>query len=200
MKKTLGFTFFSIIAPSLAIGFLALAEWNKPSPSQALSGSKPLLLEKNEGEAWTRRSRPVPTPASQIMLKVSPRNNGSEHLVLGTETVGINGAVPIHKHLDQDEVLLINSGTVRASVGDKERDLHSGGLVFVPANTWVGLRNISQETVDVTFIFSAPGFGQYVRCTSVPANEKSTPLTQEEWQRCQHDANAVFKPVPDGHL
>ena len=61
-------------------------------------------------------------------------------------------------------------------VGDQERDLHSGGLIFVPADTWLGLRNISKQIVDITFIFSAPGFDQYVRCTSVPANEKPTPM------------------------
>jgi hypothetical protein len=50
---------------------------------------KPLLLERNEGELRTRRihthnSAPA---SSQFMLKVSPKNNGSEHLVAGTEEV-----------------------------------------------------------------------------------------------------------------
>jgi mannose-6-phosphate isomerase-like protein (cupin superfamily) len=133
-----------------------------------------LLLEKEEGETWRRRPRAVSTPASEIMLKVSPHSSGSEHLVLGTETVGINGTVPTHKQLGQDEILLINSGVAHAWVGDQERDLHSGGLIFVPADTWVGLRNISKEVVGITFIFPAPGFDQYVRCMSVSAKMRES--------------------------
>lgn len=46
---------------------------------------KPLLLEKSEGELRTRRPRPKPSPASQFMLKVDPKTNGSKHLIVGTE-------------------------------------------------------------------------------------------------------------------
>src|SRR5580704_6391526 len=198
MKRTLLFVLLQAIVSSLALGRVTVAQSADHSSTAAAISSRatPLLLEKDEGETWTRRPRPVPTPASQITLMVSPHSNGSEHLVLGTETLAINGTVPTHKHLGQDEILLINTGAVHASVGDQERDLHAGGLIFVPADTWVGLRNISAEAVGITFIFSAPGFDQYVRCTSVPANEKPTPMTQEEWQRCQHDANAVFRQAP----
>ena len=191
MKRTLLFVLLDLVVLSLALGGVTLAQSANPAPSSsaASTNAKPLLLEKEEGETWRRRPRPVSTPASEIMLKVSPHSNGSERLVLGTEAVAVNGTVPTHKHLGQDEVLLINTGAVHAWVGSQERDLHSGGLIFVPADTWVGLRNISTEAVSITFIFSAPGFHQYVRCTSVPANEKPTPMTQEEWQRCQHDAD-----------
>src|ERR1700740_88305 len=41
----------------------------------------------NEGELRTRRPRPKPTPASQSLLKVDPKTNGSQHLVIGTEEI-----------------------------------------------------------------------------------------------------------------
>ena len=49
------------------------------------SGPKPLLLEKSEGELRIRRPRPKPSPASQFMLKVDPKINGSRHLIVGVE-------------------------------------------------------------------------------------------------------------------
>ncbi len=164
-----------------------------PSKSSVTSGAKPLLLEKDEGEVWSRRPHPVPNPASQIMLKVSPHSNGSQHMVVGTETIPVNGVLPVHKHTDQDELLLIDSGIVHVSLGGQERDLHAGGLIFVPTDTWVGMKNISSEAVAITFIFGAPGFDQYVRCTSVLPGEKAQPLSQDEWRQCQHDAHAVFQ-------
>ncbi len=89
--------------------------------------------------------------------------------------------------------MLIHSGTAHVRLGDQERDLHVGSMVFIPANTWVGLKNTSAEVMSITFVFSAPGFDDYLRCTSVPAGEKPTPMTQENWQQCRHEGHALFE-------
>jgi quercetin dioxygenase-like cupin family protein len=152
------------------------------------------MLEKNEGELRTRRPCPsVPNPASQIMLKAGPKNNGSQHFVVGTEEIAPGALIPTHKHLTQDEVVLIHSGTAHVRLGDQERDLHVGSMVFIPANTWVGLKNTSTEVMSITFVFSAPGFDNYLRCTSVPAGDNPTPMTQENWQQCQHEGHALSR-------
>lgn len=106
---------------------------------------KPLLLERNEGELKTRRPGPKPSPATQFMLKVDPKTNGSQHLIVGTEDIAPGASIPTHKHPTEDEVLLIHSGEAHVLLGEQERDLHAGGLVFIPANTWIGLKNISAE-------------------------------------------------------
>src|SRR5712692_8814072 len=51
------------------------------SASTPEGGPKPLMLEKNEGEQRIWRD----PPPGGFVLKVSPKNNGSQHLVLGTE-------------------------------------------------------------------------------------------------------------------
>jgi len=120
------------------------------SPSE--SGPKPLLLEKNEGEQRIWRD----PPPGAFMLKVSPENNGSQHLVLVTEDLQPGDAIPRHQHLGQDEIVLIEAGTAHVQVGDQQRDLHAGGLVFIPAYTWVSLRNNSNEPTSIGgHIFSA---------------------------------------------
>jgi quercetin dioxygenase-like cupin family protein len=102
------------------------------------------------------------------MLKVSPKNNGSQHLVAGTELLAPGATLPKHRHLLQNEILLIQSGTAHVSLGEQERDLHAGGLVFIPANTWISGKNIGTEPIALTFVFSAPGFEDAMRCNSVP--------------------------------
>jgi mannose-6-phosphate isomerase-like protein (cupin superfamily) len=91
---------------------------------------KPLLLERNEGELRTRRIHTdASAPASsQFMLKVSPKNNGSQHLVAGTEELAPGATLPKHRHLAQDEIVLIQSGKAHVWLGDQERDLHAGDL------------------------------------------------------------------------
>jgi len=124
------------------------------------SGPKPLLLEKNEGERRTRRPRPKPSPASEFMLKVDPKTNGSQHLIVRIEEIAPGASIPTHRHPSEDEIVLIHSGEAHVLLGEQERDLHAGGLVFIPANTWIGLKNIATESLSVAFIFS-PRFEEF---------------------------------------
>jgi quercetin dioxygenase-like cupin family protein len=152
----------------------------------------PLLLERNEGELRTRRIHTdASAPASsQFILKVSPKNNGSQRLVAGTEELAPGASIPKHRHLAQDEIVMISTGTAHVWLGGRERDLHAGGLVFIPANTWVGLKNVGPESINLTFIFSAPGFEDTMRCNSVPAGKTPTRITPEEQRGCAHLGHA----------
>src|SRR5206468_7002348 len=79
----------------------ARAQSSQSSGAGAEISAKPLLLEKNEGELRTRRARTDnrAVAAPQFMLKVSPKNNGSQHLVLGTEELAPGASIQKHRHL-----------------------------------------------------------------------------------------------------
>lgn len=186
----------SLALLALLFGVVDLAQPQTSSPVHLSTGegrAQPLMLEKNEGELRTRRvhTDKSSVAASQFLLKVSPKNNGSQHLVLGTEELLPNARIPKHKHLIQDEILLIQSGTAHVWLGDKERDVHAGAMVFIPSDTWISLKNTGTEPVSLVFVFSAPGFEETMRCNSVPANEKPTPLTAEQRKECSHLGHAV---------
>ena len=182
-------------AMAVAVVGLGSAFSQSNQSSSSLSGgttAKPVVLEKNEGELRTRR---IHTDASisasaQFMLKVSPKNNGSQHLVAGTEALAPGAAIPKHRHLIQDEILLIQSGKAHVWLGDQESDVHAGGLVFIPENTWISLKNTGTEPIGLTFIFSAPGFEDTMRCNSVPAGETPTKITPEQQKECAHLGHA----------
>ena len=171
----------------------AFSQFNQLSTAaNSESNVKPLILERNEGELRTRRihtDASVPA-SSQFMLKVSPKNNGSQHLVAGTEELAQGAAIQKHRHLAQDEIVPIHSGTAHVWLGDQERGLHAGGLVFIPSNTWVSLKNIGTEPISLTFIFSAPGFEDTMRCNSVPAGETPTQIAPEQQKDCAHLGHA----------
>ena len=173
---------------------LGTAIFQPPQSADTGAGSaaRPLLLERDEGEVRTRRIHTdgsVPA-SSQFILKVSPKNNGSQHLVAGGEVLEPGATLPKHRHLLQDEILLIQSGTAQVRLGDQERELHSGGLVFIPANTWISARNTGTEPIALTFVFSAPGFDDTMRCNSVPAGETPTPITPDQQRQCAHLGHA----------
>lgn len=183
-------TVLAIIGVGLCSAFSGLDSVQHSSKSE--TDAKPLLLERNEGELRTRRIHidNSATASSQFMLKVSPKNNGSQHLVAGTEEVAPGATLPKHRHLVQDEIVLVHSGTAHVWLGDQERDLHAGGLVFIPANTWVSLKNMGAEPISLTFVFSAPGFEDTMRCNSVPAGETPTQITPQQQRACAHLGHA----------
>jgi len=186
----------------MVVGLSAFSQSNTPKAiAIPETDAKPLLLEKNEGELRTRRIHvdKSPTASSQFMLKVSPKNNGSQHLVAGTEEVAPGATLPKHRHLIQDEIVLVHSGTAHVWLGDQERDLHAGALVFIPANTWVSAKNIGSEPVYITFVFSAPGFEDTMRCNSVPAGETPTEITSEQQAECAHLGHAESATRPEKH-
>ena len=163
------------------------------SASTAEASAKPLLLEKNEGEQRLWRPEPSESDPGGFILKVTPKSNGSQHLVLVTEDMPPGAAIPRHKHLEQDEIVLIEKGTVHVHLGDQERDLHAGGMVFIPAHTWISLKSIGAETASIVGIFSAPGFEDHMRCESVPANEKPTTISQAEENVCDRIGHVIYK-------
>jgi quercetin dioxygenase-like cupin family protein len=197
-SKTIGGA--STAVALMVAGVCAISQPNQSSAAPSSeSEAKPLLLERNEGELRTRRTHVdnSSTASSQFMLKVSPKNNGSEHLVAGTEEVAPGATLPKHRHLVQDEIVLVHSGTAHVWLGDQERELHAGGLVFIPANTWVSLKNVGAELISLTFIFSAPGFEDTMRCNSVPAGETPTEITPEQQRECAHLGHAESASRPE---
>ena len=187
-SRTLAMLVFSLVASLCSSAQSGMEHSAAQSTSVA-----PLLLEKNEGEVRTRRPRPKPSPTSQFILKVDPKTNGSQHLVVGTDDIAPGASIPTHKHPTEDELALIHTGQAHVWLGEQERDLHAGGIVFIPANTWIGLKNTSNQLMSVTFIFSAPGFEEFQRCISVPAGTNPTPMTEEDLKRCQAPGHMVYK-------
>jgi quercetin dioxygenase-like cupin family protein len=193
MKSRAGWRVVTAIVVTVVGLCSAFSQSNQSSTAtRSESDVKPLILERNEGELRNRRihtDASVPA-SSQFMLKVGPKNNGSQHLVAGTEELAQCAAIQKHRHLAQDEIVLIHGGTAHVWLGDQERDLHAGGLVFIPSNTRVSLKNIGTEPISLTFIFSAPGFEDTMRCNSVPAGETPTQITPEQQKDCAHLGHA----------
>ena len=159
-------------------------------------GAKTVVLEKNQGEKRMRRPLgSLPIPSDEFILKVTPQNSGSKHFVLGTEEIPPGGEIPRHKHLEQDEILLIQTGTAHVTLNDEEYDVHAGGLVFFPAETWVGMKNIGNDSISLVFIFSAPGFEDNMLCGSVLAGQFAPPITTDELKACAHKGHVEFEAL-----
>jgi|KBSMisStaDraftv2_1062788.scaffolds.fasta_scaffold83880_2 quercetin dioxygenase-like cupin family protein len=184
----------------MALGVYGIS-WIEAAPQCGTDVTpKGLILEKDDGEHRVRRPRETPMPTADFTIKVDPKNGGSSHLVLGTETIPPSGQIARHKHLGQDEIVLIQTGSAHVWLGNEERDVHAGSIVFIPSDTWIGLKNIGAENISLVFVFSAPGFEEFQRCISVPAGSPATPLSKEEFQACQHEGHIAFDVVQPANV
>lgn len=172
----------------LLLASLALAQ----SPN-----GKVVVLQKEEGERRVRRPRVgMPVASAEFILKVTPENSGSTRLVVGTETIPPGGRINRHRHLGEDEVLILQTGSARVTLNDRSYEVRAGGMVFFPALTWVALENTGGEPIELIFIFSQPGFEKQMRCVSVPAGEDaSQPLTRDEMRACIHQGHAEYEAL-----
>jgi len=159
-------------------------------------GAKAVVLQRNEGELRTRRPRDnVASPSSDFLLKVSQKTNGSKHLLLGTEEIPPGAVIPKHRHHAEDEILLIQTGNAHVWLGDKEYDAEPGALVFIPAGTWISLKNSGKENISLVFVWNEPGFEEMMRCASVPKGQVAEPISREGVKACYHHGDAELEIV-----
>ena len=161
----------------------------------------PLILEEKEGErrAWRPIEGAVGWNAQPgpFIFKVDRHNGGSSQLVFLTEDIPAAGKIDRHRHPGADEIVFLQNGHARVNLGDKVREAHAGATIFVPANTWIEVTNIGSEAIHGVFVFSAPGFDDFMRAESVPEGQKITPLTKgEDAQIMKQHAHAVIYAEP----
>jgi len=184
-----------ILLLSLAV-VVSSSRWTVPdsSPQSLDSKPSPLILEKNEGERRMRRPRETPVPTAPFTIKLDRLNGGSRKMWMGMEDIPPGGVIPKHKHLGQDEILLLETGQAHVWLGTQERDVHAEGVVFIPSGTWISLRNTGNESIHLAFVFSDPGFDEFMRCVSVPASASSSqPLSRDDFKECQQKGHVVYE-------
>ena len=84
-----------------------------------------------------------------------------------------------------------------ATVGSLETPIATGATVYIPRDTRVTLRNTGNEPMTIVFVFSKPGFEEYLRDTSVIEGQPATPLSAEERARIleKHKWHTVYDPM-----
>jgi quercetin dioxygenase-like cupin family protein len=179
----------------LMCGCAATPSTPKSQPAK-LTMSIPLILEKNEGERRVVRGWPGhPDPGETFILKVDPKNGGSQHLVFLTADLAAGGEIHAHRHPNADEILFLQSGTARVHLGDSVRDVHAGSTVYIPAGTWISVSNIGKEDISLVSVFSAPGFEDFMRAGSVREGEKNVPMSEAENDQMEksHLGDVIYK-------
>jgi quercetin dioxygenase-like cupin family protein len=145
---------------------------------------RPLVLALNEGERRVRRVM----GGAVATIKVDRRNGGSPDLVMGFEELPPGQTIAPHQHAGADEIIFVHRGQGVAELGARKAEVAAGTTIYIPRSTRVTLTNTGTEPLAVAFVFSKPGYEEYMRATSVPEGTQTAPLTPAELQaiRARH--------------
>ena len=172
-------------------GFAARAD-----AAPATTSERPLIIPEAAGEVRHWRpltGGPVKRTLSSFTIKIDEKNGGSPDLWVGTSSMPVGSAIRLHRHIHEDEVLLIRSGIAHVQVGSLQGDADAGTLVFIPRNTWVSVKNVGKTPVSLLFEFNAAGFDRYMRCESVSAGEPAPPVDPSEDKRCAQLGDVEYR-------
>ena len=188
-------------AIKLLVVVLLFALYAFDQTAQHDGDAKPVVLQRDEGEVRTRRPREgFSSPASEFLLKIGPKTSGSKHFLLFTEEISPGAVIPKHKHHREEEILLIDTGNAHVWLGDKEYDAQPGALVFIPAETWVSLKNTGKEKIHLVAVWNEPGFEEMLRCGSVPEGQAAEPISSDNVEGCYRHGDAeleAFQPASE---
>ena len=177
--------------PLLALAFaMGCHQGHSGSDAQVNSmPPRPAVIPADGGEKRFLRGGTAP-----LLIKVDPINTGSRRMVLGSSDLPPGDAIGLHRHLQEDEIIVITRGTARVQLGRQLMTASAGATVFIPQGTCIAVTNVGSDTLSNFFVFSSPGFERALREVSYAPGESTKLLTPQLRKAAFHDAHAVANP------
>ena len=103
-----------------------------------------------------------PPAAGEIIMLVDPRKS-SGPFAMGTYALQPGAGLPVHRHLREDEVWFFHKGQGRAEVEGRAITVVPGSTVYLPRQSWHGLRNTGTGLLQFLWVASPPGIEEFFR-------------------------------------
>ena len=179
----------ALVLPLTAIAVVTRSD-SLGASAHAQGQPKPAVIGPDGGERRFLRGGTAP-----LLIKVDPITTGSRRLVLGSSDLPPGDAIGVHRHLQEDEIILITRGSARVQLGREFFMAGPGATVFIPQGTCIAVQNVGTDTLSNTFIFSSPGFEEVLRAVSSPAGAPAKRVSAEERAAAFHRGHAEAGPT-----
>jgi len=147
-------------------------------PFQGFSADKStfegLVVNVEEGETVMIRNG-----TTILRIKVS-KTQGSQSVSFLSESILPGEGIPVHKHLNEDELIFIHKGSGVFTLGEKQFAVAEGAVAVVPKAVWHGLQNTGKENLEMRFAYTPSGFEGFFREVGTPAGKPFVKKTKEE--------------------
>jgi quercetin dioxygenase-like cupin family protein len=160
------------------------------TPSTTLPAPRPVVIAASEGERRFLRGGEAP-----LLIKIDPLTTGSQRMVLGSSDLPPGDAIGMHRHLQEDEILIVFRGNAQVQLAGRKYEAGPGGAIYIPQGTCVAVANAGRDTLTTYFVFSSPGFEQVLREVSSRPGEAPKRLSPAERVAAFHRGHAVANPA-----
>lgn len=128
-------------------------------------------------------------PGDMYAFLVTGEESGGSVFALDC-VVGSGGGPPPHKHLAEDELFAITSGSITFTAGSDTRTVSAGESVFVPRAMRHSYRNESPTPARMIAVYTPAGMEGWFRevCTPVEDPGAAPPTVTDELIRRMLDA------------
>jgi quercetin dioxygenase-like cupin family protein len=160
------------------------------TPNTTPPAPRPAVIAASEGERRFLRGGEAP-----LLIKIDPVTTGSQRMVLGSSDLPPGDAIGMHRHLQEDEILLVFRGNAEVQLAGRKYEAGPGGAIYIPQGTCVAVANVGRDTLTTYFVFSSPGFEQVLREVSSRPGEAPKRLSPAERVAAFHRGHAVANPA-----
>jgi quercetin dioxygenase-like cupin family protein len=160
------------------------------TPNTSLPAPHPAVIAASDGERRFLRGG-----EATLLIKIDPVTTGSQRMVLGSSDLPPGDAIGMHRHLQEDEILMVFRGNAEVQLAGRKYVAGPGGAIYIPQGTCVAVANAGRDTLTTYFVFSSPGFEQVLREVSSLPGEPPKRLSPSERVAAFHRGHAVANPA-----
>jgi quercetin dioxygenase-like cupin family protein len=162
------------------LGFLSSLILPLPLLAKNRSDFNGIVVSEQEGEAFQMRDG-----TAIVKIKIA-KVQGAESISFLSESFKPGDALPVHKHLNEDELIFLHKGSGMFTLGDKQYEIKEGAVAIVPKGVWHGLQNTGSENIEMRFGYTPSGFEGFFR-------EVGTSVGQPFIQKTIDERRAIAK-------
>ena len=146
-----------------------------------------LVINESEGEAYQLRDG-----TAIVKIKIS-KNQGSNSLSFLSETFRPGDELPVHKHMNEDEIIFVHKGSGVFTLGGKEFSIAEGAVAIVPKGRWHGFKNTGKENIEMRFGYTPSGFEGFFREVGSPVGKPFIQKTIQERKAIAEKWGMIYK-------
>jgi quercetin dioxygenase-like cupin family protein len=146
-----------------------------------------LVVSDEEGEVFQIRGG-----TAILRIKIA-KTQGAQSMSFLSESFRPGDRIPVHKHLNEDELIFLHKGTGLFTLGDKEFEVKPGAVALVPKGIWHGLQNTGSENIEMRFSYTPSGFEGFFREAGTPGGQPYVQKTTEQRNAIRAKWGIVYK-------
>jgi len=169
-----------------SLGFLSALLLPLQAISKDTSGFNGLVVNGDEGETYRMRD-------GTAILKIKIAKIQGAEISFLSESYRPGDFGPVHKHLNEDELIFFHKGSGLFILADKQYPVKEGSVVLVPKGIWHGWQNTGTENIEMFVSFTPSGFEGFFREVGTAIGQPFVQKTMEERRSIAKKWGMIYK-------